>query len=89
MTEKPVTISYYVHEAEIARSEQHSRRWMIAALIAFVALVLSNTGWIIYENQYADEVYTQEVTQTTDQGGGNTNFYRGDYNGNADSQDNN
>lgn len=63
---KPRFISYYEHEAEIARSEQHSRRWMIAALIAFVALVLSNAGWIIHESMYMDEVTVeQEATDNS------------------------
>jgi hypothetical protein len=40
----PNAISYYEHEAELARSELHSRRWMIAAMVSFFALILS-IGW--------------------------------------------
>lgn len=60
---KPETISYYEHEVEIARSEVHAKRWAIAALIAFITLVGTNLGWIIYEAQFQDvvtETYTAE-----------------------------
>lgn len=46
---RPEIISYYEHEAEIARSELHARRWMIAAFIAFVILIGSNAVWIYHE----------------------------------------
>jgi hypothetical protein len=65
---KPETISYYDHEEQIARSEAHLKRWAIAALIAFIALILTNAGWIIYEAQYQD-VVTETFTSETDQGG--------------------
>ena len=85
----PQVISYYVHEAEIARSEAHAKRWMIAALIMFIALVLTNAGWLIHESQFADEVVTQEVTQDANGGGSNVNnLYSGDYYGETDSQNN-
>ncbi len=35
---RPDTISYYEHEAEIARAEVNAKRWALAALIAFVSL---------------------------------------------------
>jgi len=66
MDERPREISYYEHEAEIARIETHSRRWMIAALIAFAALIITNFGWIVYEMQYQDVV----VTESTQDGSG-------------------
>lgn len=66
MNERPKEISYYAHEAEMARIEAHSWRWMIAALIAFAALIITNFGWIVYETQYQDVVYTEN----TQDGGG-------------------
>ena len=68
MDNKPEAISYYVHEAEIARSETHAKRWMIAALVAFIFLILTNAGWAVYELSYQD-VVTETFTATTDQGG--------------------
>ena len=67
-TEKPKEISYYDHEAQIARSETHSRRWAVAALIVFIALVISNATWAIYELKTKD-VVTETYTAETDQGG--------------------
>ena len=57
--DKPNSISYYEHEAEIARVEVHSRRWAIAALLMFIALICTNLGWIVYEMQYQDVVMTE------------------------------
>lgn len=65
---KPESISLYEHEAEVARLEVHSRRWAIAALIAFLALILTNIGWIYYENQFED--VTTTVTQKASSDGG-------------------
>lgn len=70
--ERPKYVSYYVHEAEVARSETHSKRWMIAALIAFLALIGTNVGWIIYESTYEDVVMTQ--TGTADGDGSTVNL---------------
>lgn len=64
---KPKFISFYEHESEIARSEIGARRWMVAALIAFVALVMSNVGWLLYEMQFSKEV-TSTVEATSDSG---------------------
>ena len=65
---KPETISFYEHEQEIARTETHSRRWMIAALIIFIALIGTNLGWIIHESMYQD-VVTETYTAESDDGG--------------------
>lgn len=70
--DKPIpsdySVPYYVHEDDINREEHHTKRWFVVWIITFVALILTNLGWIIYESQYQDVVMTQEAT--TD-GGGN------------------
>lgn len=76
--ERPETISYYDHEAQIARAENQSRRWSIAALILFLALVLTNAGWIIHESMFVDEY---SATQTVTQEGEGTNTFTGDFYG--------
>lgn len=63
----PDTISWYAHESIVARMERHSKRLFILCIIIFLALVATNTGWIIYESQFEDVVMTQE--STTDGGG--------------------
>lgn len=76
-------VPYFVHEDEMNRIEHHSKRWFIAWIITFIALILTNIGWIIYESQYEDVV---SATQTVTQDGSGTNtftgdFYGGDYDG--------
>lgn len=41
-------ISYFAHEAEMARAERTQRRLWIASLVLTVALVASNAAWIIH-----------------------------------------
>lgn len=84
----PEPIPYIVFEGEMARQERSIKRLWALCIIIFLCLIATNTGWIIYESQFEDEVITQEVTQDTDSGGANNNyFYGGDY-GTADSKDN-
>ena len=76
---KPETVSYYVFEGEMARAERHSKRWAWAFLIAFIALVCSNIGWIVYESQFEDVITT--VTQETSSDGGGDAIINGTYAG--------
>ena len=41
-------ISYFAHEAEMARAERTQRRLWIASLVLMVALTASNAAWIIH-----------------------------------------
>jgi hypothetical protein len=66
--EKDEKISYFVHEGEMARMERHVKRLFIMWIVTFAALVLTNIGWIVYENQFQD-VVTETYTAETDQGG--------------------
>ncbi len=72
VSKRPETVSYYEYEEALAREERHTNRWRIFALIIFAVLVLSNVGWIIYENSFQDVV----VTENTQDGGG-TNIISG------------
>lgn len=65
-------IPFYAHEGEVTRLERINKRLWIAVLVVFAAFVLSNLAWIIYENQFEDEVYTYEVQQDSGDGGTNT-----------------
>lgn len=49
---KPESISRYDHESALAREERHTNRWRIFAWVMFIAFVLSNVGWIVYESTY-------------------------------------
>ena len=75
MEQNERTISYFAHEAEVARQERHIKRMWILCILMFLALVGSNAGWLWYESQFTEEVITQEVTQ--DSGDGGQNRYDG------------
>ena len=83
-------IPFFVHEADMTRLERTNKRMWILVLLLVIALVGSNVGWILYESQFTDEVYSYELTQDAADGGTNTfteNSVRlvgGDYNGEAD-----
>lgn len=40
MDERPRQISYYEHEAEVARAEVNAERWALAAIFAFIILTV-------------------------------------------------
>ena len=40
-------ISYFAHEGEMARAERTQRRLWIASLVLTVALVATNTAWVL------------------------------------------
>lgn len=63
--EKPATISFFEHEAEVARLERANKRSWIFGLIIFAAFVISNLIWLQYEMQFEDVV---TVTQDVDSG---------------------
>ena len=41
-------ISYFAHEAEMAKAERTQRRLWIASMVLTVALVASNAAWVIH-----------------------------------------
>ena len=63
-------IPYLAHEEEIVRMERNVKRWFIGWIITFIALVLTNVGWIVYENQFED-ITTTVSQETSAEGGGN------------------
>ena len=68
MSENAVMIPYYVHEGEMNRLERVNKRWFILFIIVLSMLFVTNAGWIIYENQFADEVTTIEQEVDTGEG---------------------
>ena len=53
-------IPWIAHEAEVTRLERANRRMFALCIIIFIALVVTNGGWIWYESQFEDVVITQE-----------------------------
>lgn len=54
-------VPFYAHEAEVVRLERNNRRVWILCIVIFLALILTNAGWIYYENQYEDITVSQDV----------------------------
>lgn len=89
--EHPDTVPYIVHESEMARQERNIRRLWVLCILIFVAFVVSNIGWLVYESQFEDQTITQTITQDSGEGGNNDysgKIVGGDYNGEADNQNN-
>ena len=63
MLEKPINIPYIAHESEVARQERTIKRLWILCIVIFLAFVLSNAGWIIYESSFEDVTTTIEAEQ--------------------------
>lgn len=84
MDDQPVMIPYFVHEGEMARAERQSKRLWILIIILIVALVGTNLAWVIYENQFQTETYTETYEAHADgnsnavlNGSGEVNIYGG------------
>ena len=56
MTENTDTISYLAYESAMARMERANKRSFIIILILILALIATNTGWVIYESQFLGAV---------------------------------
>ena len=67
---KEISVSQYVYDDQQVRHERREKRWFIAWLITFFAFIVSNFGWIYYENQFQDVVTTVHQ-ETSSEGGGN------------------
>lgn len=65
----------FYFESVMASMERTIKRLWILCIIIFLALVITNAGWIMYESQFTDEVITQDITQDATDGG--TNSYEG------------
>ena len=63
-----VTIPYFAHEGEMARMERANKRLWIIIIILIVALIGTNLAWVVYENQFVEEVVS--VEQEVDTGDG-------------------
>lgn len=80
-------VSYLAFEGEMTRLERTNHRMFILCLALLVALLLTNLGWIVYESQR--EYYTETVQEVNQEANnGTNNFIGGDYNGEAEGQNN-
>lgn len=58
-----LNIPYIAHESELARMERMIRRLWVLCIVIFLAFVLSNAGWIVYESSFEDVTTTIEAEQ--------------------------
>lgn len=75
-------VSYIVFEGELARAERHIKRLWIALIVAIIALIVCNIGYLWYLNQYDFESY-----EIIAEGDGHANYIGQDgdiYNGKSD-----
>ena len=54
-------IPWIAHESEVARLERTIKRLWILCIIIFVALVVTNAGWIWYEASFEDTFVSQDI----------------------------
>lgn len=73
-----ISIPFIVHEAALSRIERINKRLWILCIVIFIACIVSNFCWIIYENQWQDEVVTIDAVQRGNDvnivGGGDVNY---------------
>lgn len=84
MDEKQINVPYIVHESQMARSERTIKRLWVLCIVMFLAFVVSNGMWVVYENSFEDISVEQEV----DTGDGATYVTgTGDINGTSKTND--
>lgn len=80
---------YYI-DVVASMADRTIRRLWIVIILLVVLLFGSNTAWIFYESQFAEEVITQEVLQEVNGENSRNIFAGGDlYGGETESQNDN
>jgi len=77
-------IDFVVHESAMARMERQLVRMHILCIAIFAAFVISNFAWVVYENQFVDEV-TETYTADSTDGGNAISMRDGEVNVNGES----
>ena len=65
----PENVPYFLHEAEMARSERMLKRLWITVLILIFLLVGTNGAWMYYENSFEDVITTTTIEAEQDGAG--------------------
>lgn len=66
-------IPYIAHESMMARQERTIKRLWVLCITIFIALIITNCGWMYYESISDTITVTQETP-----GGDNTSYIYGD-----------
>ena len=67
--DNPPMVPYIVHEGAMARQERTIKRLWILCIVMFLALIITNAGWIWYESQFEDVVTTETYESDSGDGG--------------------
>ena len=62
-----IDIPFIVHEAELERADRHNKRLFALCIIMFLAMVMTNVGWLIHETMFED-VVTETIESTSETG---------------------
>lgn len=74
-----VSIPYFAYESEMARSERHIKRLIIALIVAVAAIFLSNAAWLYAWCQYDYiGIGEESVIEINGTDGGNANYIGND-----------
>jgi len=87
-SKRPDPVPFAVHESAMARAERAHRRLWIVIIVLIILLAGSNAAWIYYESQWEVTETRTEIQQDTSDGG-NIFIVCGNYNGEAESYDDN
>lgn len=60
MNNEPTLIPYIAYESVMVKNERANKRLWILSIILIALLLITNTCWIIYENQFIDEMYVEQ-----------------------------
>ena len=85
MDNEQMQVPYIVFEGSMARAERHTKRLVIALIIAVIMIAVTNIAWLWVWNSYE---YVGDSTVTVD-GEGNANYIGNDgdiNNGESDGQ---
>ncbi len=80
-------VPFVTHENLRAQMDLHARRLVRVIVLLIVLLVGSNALWLWHDSQYAIERTITEIEQDID-GGGNNYVVGGNFNGEAEDQEN-
>lgn len=73
-----IQVNYLVYESALARVDRVNKRLLTLCVVIFLAFILSNMAWIVFENKYTDNVTTIEAEQDGEGinliGGGSVNY---------------
>ena len=82
------SVSYFAYDSVLATLDKSNKRSFLVNVILIIALILSNTAWVVYECQYEDYVCETTIEAEQDATIGGANYIIGGDYGKAKSESN-